>query len=159
MDTSDTTVWQEIIATVEAASRPLSPSDIAERMPDSDAGYIRKELRRLAGSGKLVQPRRGLYDVPESGDGREQEVPHSTAGDIVSTGTPPTSTATSRRSITDMLDDPERHASNPKAGLVRAGGGLVARGFDADGLLYAVEIVFHLRPGSRDTHHEITSTP
>ena len=72
---------------------------------------------------------------------------------------PPAAHPLAGRSITDLLDDPERDASDPKAGLARAGGGLVARGFDADGLLYAVEIVFHLRPGSRDTHHEITPTP
>lgn len=61
-----------------------------------------------------------------------------------------------RPSITDMLDDPERKRPGaPPPGLARAGGSIVARGFDADGLMYAVEISFYVRPDARETHHGI----
>ena len=59
---------------------------------------------------------------------------------------------TPRPSITDLLDDPER-TRGATDGLVAVGGGLVAEGYDADGLMYAVEIVFHIRPDPRRTTH------
>ena len=64
----------------------------------------------------------------------------------------------SRPSPLDMLDSPERGAlpaNAPRApeGLARAGGSIVARGYDDDGLMYAVEIAFYVRPGARETRH------
>ena len=69
-----------------------------------------------------------------------------------------------RPSITDMLDSPERGARPPGApsspgGLVRAGGSIVARGYDDDGLMYAVELTFHVRPDARETKHTLSSAP
>ena len=60
-----------------------------------------------------------------------------------------------RPSITEMLDSPEARASDPMHGLARAGGSIVAKGYDDDGLMYAVEIVFHVRPDARESRHEM----
>ena len=64
-----------------------------------------------------------------------------------------TSSPARRPSITDLLDDSE--AERPIDRLARAGGSIVAKGYDDDGLMYAVEIVFHVRPDARESRHQI----
>lgn len=59
---TEPTVADEILSLLAGAGRPMSPSEIADSLPDSDDSYIRKELSRLAGKGDLVKPRRGLYE-------------------------------------------------------------------------------------------------
>ena len=61
--------------------------------------------------------------------------------------------AIQRPSVADMMSDPEAQAGDPYAGLARLGGRFVQRGYDGDGLMYAVEVAFYVRESSADTFH------
>lgn len=144
MDASDLTVWEEILAVVDEADRPLSPSDLASMMPEADPGYIRKELRRLVGNGRLVQPRRGLYQTPTS----EQNVDY-TSREVHNAPTAPPGDRVITGSITDMLDDPERSQGNPYAGLVQVGQHIVTEMRDEAGVAFALRVSLLARPEPR----------
>lgn len=129
------TVADRILAALRAKGAAMSPREV-HRAVGGSYDTVRSTLISMRDRGDLEQPTRGAYALP--------------APPGVSTEAPPRAQPPPGASITDLLDDPE---ARPAHGLVRVAGHFVAKGYDDDGLMYAVEIAFHVRPEPRVTRH------
>ena len=115
-----------MLAALSGAPYPIGPRSIADAS-GVEHGYVRKLLGEMTREGVVSKVGRGRYTLPSS----EHDVDNDSE-DVSADTSRQRDNPLAGRSITDLLDDPERDASDPKAGLARAGGGLVARGFDAE---------------------------
>jgi len=141
------TVRDDILAELQRASHPLGPREIAVAI-DADYGYVRKQLSELHREGEVTKPGRGRYDVPARN--KREQVVAETIEPFQRPGL-----------IADMFSDDERRPPTKleQAGLLRVAGSVVAEGHDRDGIMYAVEVVFHVRAEPAVTTHRQTITP
>ena len=137
-----------VLDVLSSADGRMGPKDVHEAIPESSYGSIKNMLPSLAEDGYLVKEGHGKYrfvtDDPDRAAliKRDRALGDSSGGEPLPTG-----------SVTDMLDDPERRSG--AGSLVRAGGGVVAEGYDADGLMYAVRVDLYVRPTARRTDHSV----
>ena len=133
----------------------LSPSQISKALNPEVSSHGRlTTVEGAVARWQLAQQGAGRRDVPNRNN------PERIADAVETYQRDRDPGLANRPLISDMFADSEtrRPTKLEEQGLARIGGSVVAEGHDRDGIMYAVEVVFHVRLEPTVTTHKQTVT-